>query len=262
MKNIILLFLLNLSYSLFAQPVFQLAPPILKYNSVFFINTTTVEIKFAQSGTTVHYVLDKREPSTQDPVYTKRITIKNNFTTLKAKAFGNNFSPSESIAATFIKDGKSIQFVNQTPPNIKYPGTGTNTLIDNKGGIDIISSKSWLGYNCDTVVVTMDMAKMQNIHKVLLNFLQSENDWIFLPEEIIIYWLDMKTGSFRFFGHEKLSALKETPGTQCNYQLITSKNMIKANKILINILVKKTIPSWHAAAGKHGWMFIDEIKVY
>lgn len=262
MKNIILLFLLNLSYSLFAQPTFQLAPPLLKYNSIFFINTITVEIKFAQSGTLVHYLLDQREPTRQDPVYTKPITIKNNFTTLKAKAFGNNFLPSESVAVTFIKEGKSIKFVNQTSPNNKYPGAGANTLIDNKGGIKLLSSKTWMGYNCDTVVVTMDMAKMQTVKKVLFNFLQSENDWIFLPDEVIIYWLDNKTGNFRIFRHEKLFTIKETPGTQCNYQLITSKNRIRTNKILINILVKKIIPSWHASAGKHGWMFIDEIKVY
>ena len=262
MKNIILLFLLNLSYSLFAQDTFQLAPPLLKYNSVFFINTTSVEIKFAQSGTSVHYLLDKREPTRQDPVYTKPIAIKNNFTTLKAKAFGNKFHPSESVAVTFIKEGKSIQFVNQTSPNNKYPGAGVNTLIDNKGGIEQLSSKTWMGYNCDTVVVTMGMAKIQTVNKVLINFLQSENNWIFLPEEVIINWLDNKTGSYRIFGHEKLFTTKETPGTQCNNQIITSKKRVRTNKILINIVVKKIIPSWHAAAGKHAWMFIDEIKVY
>ena len=262
MKSITLLFLLSIPYPLFAQDTFQLAPPLLKYNSVFFANKTTVKIKFAQRGTVVHYLLDNREPATQDPVYTKPITITNNFTTLKAKAFGNNFRPSETVTITFIKEGKSIQLIKQTPPSIKYPGAGANTLIDNKGGIEQPSSNTWMGYNCDTVAVIMDMGKQQTVNKVLLNFLQSENNWVFLPDEVIIYWFDNKSGSFRIFGNEKLFTDKETPGSHCNYRIITTKNKIRTNKILINILVKKIIPPWHPAKGEHAWMFIDEIKVY
>ena len=262
MKSIIVLFLLYIPYPLFAQDTFQLAPPLLKYSSVFFADKTTVEIKFAQRGTVVHYILNNREPAGQDPVYTKPITIKNNFTTLKAKAFGNNFRPSETVAVTFIKEGKSIQSIKQTPPGTKYPGTGTNTLIDNKGGIEQLSSNTWMGYNCDTVAVTMDMGKLQKVNKVLLNFLQSENGWVFLPDEIIIYWFDNKSNSFRMFGNEKLFTEKETSGSHCNYRIITAKNKIRTNKILINILVKKIIPPWHPAKGEHAWMFIDEIKVY
>ena len=262
MKSITLLFLLNIPYLLFAQDTFQLAPPLLKYSSVFFANKTAVEIKFAQRGTVVHYILNNREPTRQDPVYTKPITIKNNFTTLKAKAFGNNFHPSETVAVTFIKEGKAIQLIKQTPPNSKYPGTGANTLIDNKGGIEQLSSNTWMGYNCDTVAVTMEMGKLQTVNKVLLNFLQSENGWVFLPDEVIIYWFDNKSSSFRLFGNEKLLTDKETPGSHCNYRIITVKNKIRTNKILITILVKKIIPSWHPAIGQHAWMFIDEIKVY
>ncbi len=262
MKSITLLFLLNIPHLLFAQDTFQLAPPLLKYSSVFFANKTAVEIKFAQRGTVVHYILNNREPTRQDPVYTKPITIKNNFTTLKAKAFGNNFHPSETVAVTFIKEGKSIQLIKQTPPNSKYPGTGANTLIDNKGGIEQLSSNTWMGYNCDTVAVTMEMGKLQTVNKVLLNFLQSENGWVFLPDEVIIYWFDNKSSSFRLFGNEKLLTDKETPGSHCNYHVITAKNKIRTNKILISILVKKIIPSWHPAKGQHAWMFIDEIKVY
>ncbi len=262
MKSIIVLFLLGMSHIIFAQDTFQLAPPLVKYNSVFFVDKTMVAIKFAQIGTAVHYTLNNREPTVKDLVYTKPVTIKNNFTTLKAKAFGNNFHPSATVAVTFIKDGKPIQLIQQTTPDKDYPGSGANTLIDNKGGIPQFGSNTWLGYNCDTVTVTMNLEKEQTVNKVLLHFLQDEGSWIFMPDEIIINWVDKKANSFKIFGNEKLVADTASPGSRCNYRIVQTKNKIQTKKILINIIVKKRIPAWHPGKGGHGWLFIDEIKVY
>jgi hypothetical protein len=262
MKNIALLFLLSITSPVLAQDTFQLAPPLVNYNSVFFTNKTMVAIKFAQSATAVRYTLNNREPTVKDMVYTKPVAITTNFTTLKAKAFGNNFHPSATMAVTFIKDGESIQSIQQTTPNKDYPGTGANTLIDNKGGVPQFGSNTWLGYNCDTVRVTMNLEKEQTVNKVLLHFLQDEGSWIFMPDEIIVQWFDKKTNSFKNFGIEKLLADTASPGSRCNYRIIQTKNKIQTNKISINIIVKKTIPAWHPGKGEHGWLFIDEIKVY
>jgi len=221
-----------------------------------------VEIKFAQSGTAVHYNLNNLEPTDQDPVYTKPVTIKNNFTTLQAKAFGNDFYASETVSVTFIKDGKAIRSTDQTTPNAKYPGSGTGTLTDNKGGNEQLSSNTWMGYDCDTVTVSLNLGKQQTVNKVLLDFLQSEGSWVFLPNEIIVHWFDKKTNRFQPFGSEIIVADKETPGSHCNYRIIETKNKIITDKILISIMVLKNIPAWHPAKGAHAWMFIDEIKVY
>jgi Fn3 associated len=262
MKSIALLFLLSMPHPLFAQDTFQLAPPMVKYNSAFFTNKTMVEINFAQSGTAVHYTLNNREPTVNDAVYTMPVSIKNNFTTLKTKVFGNNFHPSQTVTTAFFKAGKKIQSVQQTAPNKDYSGGGANTLIDNKGGIPQSGSNTWLGYNCDTVTVTINLEREQTVDKILLHFLQDEDGWIFMPDEISINWFDKKANSFKDFGNEKLAADTATPGSQCNYRIIQTKNKITTGKILINIIVKKSIPAWHPAKGKHGWLFIDEIKVY
>lgn len=262
MKKLFSLLYLLYPVSLFAQELYQLSTPLLKYASVFFTDIARIEIKFAQRGTTIHYTLDKREPMERDAVYRVPINVTKNLTSLKARVFGNNFLPSETVAATFIREGKRIKSVQYTLPDKKYPGTGSNTLIDNKGGLLPLSSATWMGYQCDTVSITMDMGKQESVKEVLLNFLQSESSWVFLPEQILIYWFDDKTNRFQFFGKELYSADKETPGAHCNYRMINSKNKIRTNKILINIVVRKIIPDWHAAKGEHAWMFIDEIKVY
>jgi Fn3 associated len=262
MKSIALLFLLSISAVLMAQDTFQLAPPLVKYNSVFFADKTMAGIKFAQSGTAVHYTLNNREPTVNNLIYTKPIAIKNNFTTLKVKAFGSNFHASQTVATTFFSAGKKVKSIQQTTPNKDYPGNGANTLIDKKGGIPQFGSNTWLGYNCDTVTVTMDLEKEQAVDKVLLHFLQDEGSWIFMPDEIIIHWFDKKSNTFKNFGNEKLLADTATPGSRCTYRIIQTKNKIQTTKILINIIIKKTIPAWHPGKGEHGWLFIDEIKLY
>lgn len=261
-KNSLLIFLCCMTGALFAQDTFQLAPPVLKYGSVFFAAKTGLVIKFAQSNTAVHYTLDGKEPTIKDPVCKKNIAITNNFTTVKAKAFGKDFRSSETVAVTFIKEGKPIQSITQTPPNEKYPGSGANTLMDNKGGIEQSNSNTWMGYNCDTVNIKLNFLRPQQVNTILLDFLQNEGGWIFLPEKIEISWFDKSLNSFQKFGSVEINNDKETPGSHCVYQMVEAKEKFSTNIIAINILVKKNMPAWHAAKGQHAWMFIDEIKVY
>lgn len=263
MKKLLpLFFLLICSCSLFAQQKFQLAPPLLKYSSIFFAGKTSLEIKFAQKGTSVHYSLNNEEPTEQDPVYLGPITISKNFTTVKAKAFGDSFLPSPTAVVTFIKEGIKIKSIDYTVPDSKYPGSGVTTLIDNKGGIDQAGSKTWFGYHSDTVSIILDLGKEQMVEDVLVNFLQSEGSWIFLPQQILVYSFNKKTNSFSPFGKDVLFMEEQTPGTKCNYQIIHGRYKTKTRKILISFWPVKKIPDWHPAKGEHGWMFIDEIKIY
>ncbi len=261
-KNLLFVFSCIVSYPLFAQDTFQLAPPLLQYQSVFFTGKTILKIKFAQEGTAVHYNLNGIEPTVKDPVYKKPLSITNNFITVKAKAFGNNFHPSETVSVTFIKDGKQIKSIEQTTPNVKYPGSGTSTLIDNKGGNTQTGSNTWMGYNCDTVTITLNLAKQERVNNVLLDFLQNEGGWIFLPEQIVVYWYDKKSKRFYPFGKEIIFMDAATTGANCNYRIINPKEKINTDKILIRLYPVKNMPAWHSNKGEHAWMFIDEIKVY
>lgn len=244
------------------QELFQLAPPLLKYPSVFFENKTVAEIKFAQEGTAVHYTLNGLEPTQNDPVYTGPVTITQNLTTLKAKAFGAAFLPSETAVATFIKDGKQVKSLKYTMPHASYPGNGEQTLIDNLGGVTKTSSKNWMGYQCDTVSLTIDLGKKQKVTSVLLHFLQSESAWIFLPELIRVYGDHPETSGLQLLGTEQWSAEKETSGSQCRYSMIKASRKMKTRHVYITLLVRKEMPAWHSAHGQHAWMFIDELKIY
>lgn len=263
MRNYLLILLLVCSCRpVNSQEHFQLAPPLLKYPSVFFENSTRVEIKFAQEGTSVHYTLNGQEPTQNDPVYTGPVTITQNLTILKAKAFGAAFLPSETATATFIKEGKKIKSLTYTPPHPSYPGKGVQTLIDNLGGVAQTGSKNWMGYQCDTVSITVDLGKRQKVNSVLLHFLQSESAWIFLPEIIRVEGDNRKGTGLQLLGTEQQKADKETTGTHCRYRQINALPKIKTRQLNITLLVPKEMPAWHAAKGQHAWIFIDELKIY
>ncbi|HRG83821.1 MAG TPA: hypothetical protein PLO99_14980, partial [Chitinophagaceae bacterium] len=53
-------------FLLTAQDTFQLAAPFIKHQSVFFNKKASVEIVFAQEGTSIHYTLNGAAPAATD----------------------------------------------------------------------------------------------------------------------------------------------------------------------------------------------------
>ncbi len=259
---ILLLLLLLAGVDCKAQSTVQLAQPVLKYPSLFFKTFVAVEMKFEQAGTQIHYTLNNQTPTTQNKVYTHPIKIKKSFTTLKAIVSGDSFLSSEIVSATFIKEGFKIKLVQQTPANERFNGTGLNTLIDNKGGIADMNSKTWLGYQQDSVEINITLEKKQKLTAVLINCLQDQGSWVFLPAKLQLFYFDENKGTFELLGEQLPDHNKQVSAISCQPILLTASKKIKAQKIKIILKGIKTLPAWHAGNGQPGWLFVDEIKVY
>lgn len=245
-----------------AQSPVQLAPPLLKYHSVFFKKTTDVEIKFAQQGTQIHYTLNNQPPTEQSEIYTKSIHINKSFTTVKAFVSGDGFLPSEMVTATFIKDGIKIKSVQQSPANARFQGSGASTLIDNEGGITDMNASTWLGYQQDAVEINMLLEKKQALSSVLINCLQNQGSWIFLPAQISVFYFDESKQSFELLGEQLNVANEKISTASCQPIIIAAPKKISTEKIKIILKGIKSLPEWHAGKGQPGWLFIDEIKLY
>ena len=241
-------------------PQFQLAPPMLKYQSAFFSGSTSLEVLFNQPGATIHYTLNGKEPTQKDPVYTTAIPI-NKKTVAKVKAFGNLFLPSETESATFIKDGKAIGKILFSKPNEYYANSKPDILHDNIGGITNYRSGTWLGYDSDTVTITIDLLKKEIISTILIDLLQDENGWIFLPEQVLAYYYNEKQNTYTQLGRQEFSHSVAGP-KQCYILEISPAQKIATEQLKLVFSPLKKIPDWHQGKGKHGWLFIDEIKVY
>lgn len=246
----------------YGQPV-QLAPPLLKYQSVFFKDKTTAELLFAQQGTTIHYTLNGEQPTEKDAIYTKPILLRNSITTLKAITTGEGFLPSEPVSVTFIKEGLKIKSIQQSTANKRFPGSGANTLIDNKGGITDLNSNTWLGYQQDSVEIELELEHNQKISSVLIHCLQDQGSWVFLPEQIDVAFFDERKHEFKWIAGQYSPPWEVVvPGANCQPIIIKLGKNITTEKIRIIIKGVHAIPESHPGKGTPGWLFIDEIKLY
>ncbi len=272
-KILVLIAIMFVCVALSAQESFSLAPPLMKYPSVFFTKEAKIELFFAEPNTQIHYTINGTDPTENDPIYSTPLSITKNFTTVKAKVFSKIYQPSDAVQATFIKDGLPIKSVECTPPNPKYTSTGATALIDNQGGNTSLSSKTWLGFQTDTVEVVLHFNKKQRVKKVLLNLLQDYGSWIFLPERIEAFSFNDKTQSFQLIGNQVFNQDENVKGAFCTPLMLSASSRlggtvidvskgIKTDKIKVQLYLVKQIPDWHAGKGGRSWIFIDEIKVY
>ena len=259
--HLLVVFILNIAV-LSAQESFQLAPPLLKYPSVFFTKEAKIEMAFAEPNTEIHFTTNGAEPTQNDPIYKTPLAITKNFTTVKARVFSKIYQASDVVAATFIKDGLPIKSIECTPPNPKYAGSGAPSLVDNKGGTTNISSKTWLGFQTDTVEIVLNLNKKEKVNSVLVNLLQDYGSWIFLPEKIEVYSFDSKKKTFQLIGNQIFNQENEVKGSFCTPSVLTVKKGVKTDKIKLQLYLVKHIPDWHAGHGSRSWIFIDEVKVY
>jgi len=244
-----------------AQNTFQLAPPYLHYESVFFERSATLRMEFDQANTHIHYTTNGQTPGEKDPVYTSPIRLKKN-TTLKARVFGTDFLPSEVIEITFFKQGLPIESISTTLPHDRYPGNGKNTLIDNQGGLVAHSSKTWMGFQTDTVMLMIDLAKPQKVKQVLLHVLQNQGAWIFPPQEMEVYAARPDSKEWTLLGQKTWSIPEKEDKKQCLSLILDLEKQVKTKQIILKIYPLSKLPAWHPGKGNPAWLFMDEVKLY
>ncbi len=260
MRIVMAIIFLTFLQHLNSQSIFQLAPPLLKYQSVFFSGSTSFEVSFNQPGSTVHYTLTGDEPTVHDPVYVSPVKITKE-TVVKVKGFSNDFSPSSTVSVHFMQDGKSIRQMEFSKPDEPYTSSNPAILYDNIGGIANHQSGTWLGYKSDTVTISIELKKKEKLKTVLVNLLQNEDNWIFLPEHVFVYCYDKKLAAFVLTGEH--ADLYQAPTQKGSVMLgIPIKPTFSTSMVKLVLIPLKKIPDWHNGKGNHSWLFIDEIKVY
>lgn len=260
MRKIITLILIFALQYCCGQQQYQLAPPILKYRSVFFADTCSCSILFNQPGAAVHYTLNGQEPTSSDKVYTRALRFKKG-TIVKAKAFGKDFTASETVSAQFVKDDLAISSIHFSAPNPDYSSSNDKILHDNIGGSLNFKNGEWLGYNTDTVELDITLQKNQAVTSVWLDVFQDEGSWLFLPEQIQVMYYDIKQQKFLAAANKNFVAEKAS-SKNCNLQQLAFTKPVTTDRLKIIILPLKKIPDWHPGKGSHAWFFIDEIKLY
>jgi hypothetical protein len=103
--------------------------------------------------------------------------------------------------------------------------------------------------------------KKEKVSSVLVDMLQDEASWIFLPEQMQVYYYNEKQNSFVLLTKELLSFEQQSTKTTVS-KIIHFQQEIVTDKLQLVLFPLKDIPDWHTAKGNHAWLFIDELKVY
>ncbi|MCU0335286.1 MAG: chitobiase/beta-hexosaminidase C-terminal domain-containing protein [Chitinophagaceae bacterium] len=237
-----------------AQPAYQLAPPLLRSSGLFFSDTAQATLSFAMAGARIHYTLDGSQPTPASPLYQQPLSITRHRTMLKAAVFADGYTPSTVVSQEFYAPGLRIAGVSGTLPHERYAAPASYLYNSQDGGTHHASGQ-WLGYQCDSISWTIDLAGRQPASQMMLHVLYNPSAWIFLPRQISVY---NQAGSL-------LHTLQFTPEAQQPagakaLWLSFRKGQYRQLRVVIHPLNR--IPDWHDGRGTPGWCFIDELKVY
>ena len=250
------------AFPLQAQNEFRLAPPVVRYASVFFEKTATVTMQFAQAGTTIRYTTNGQDPTERDPVYTQPVVLKKNRTTLKARVFGSGYLSSEVVKATFFKSGLPIKSISHSPAHEEYIGSGSNTLTDGKGGNTAHRNPTWLGFHQDSVTLILTLEKPQRVKSLFLHVLQNHGAWIFMPQAVEFWGQESGSEEWVLMGRQTVKPLPKSKDAECLALSVDTRSKLKPAQIRVKIFPLERIPEGCPGAGKLAWLFLDEVKLY
>ncbi|MCC6413497.1 MAG: chitobiase/beta-hexosaminidase C-terminal domain-containing protein [Saprospiraceae bacterium] len=245
-----------------SQNTFQLAPPYIQFESAYFTKECRVSMVFDHPNTQIHYTTNGQIPTEKDPVYTRPILLKKRENVVKARVFGEGFVPSEVVEASFFKSGLSIENIVTTIPHKSYPGSGPKTLIDGLGGLEAFNRKTWAGFQTDTVILEISLAKPQKAKQVLLHVLENQSAWIYLPQKVELFTAKEGTGIWELVGQKILAPSEKKDKSKCNALSLNIKKPRKTDRMLVKIYPLVRIPDGLSGAGGHAWLFMDEVNLY
>ena len=207
--------------------------------------------------TPIYYTTDGSEPTKNSNVYKEPLKLTQN-TNLKAKVFGKE-GESEFNQEFFFNKAtvRPIQFLSKPTQNYAY--NGAITLVDGRKGGTNSRSSEWLGFSeapCEALITLKDNTLVK---EVSFNAFIETGDWIYPPTNFEV-WGSKDGKNYELLGKESYSLPKEHFKEIKTYTLSFPAKEVTYLKVKINEVNK--IPAFHeGAAGKPGFLFIDEIQV-
>ena len=207
--------------------------------------------------TPIYYTTDGSEPTKNSNVYKEPLKLTQN-TNLKAKVFGKE-GESEFNQEFFFNKAtvRPIEFLSKPTQNYAY--NGAITLVDGRKGGTNSRSSEWLGFSeapCEALIALKDNTLVK---EVSFNAFIETGDWIYPPTNFEV-WGSKDGKNYELLGKESYALPKEHFKEIKTYTLSFPAKEVTYLKVKINEVNK--IPAFHeGAAGKPGFLFIDEIQV-
>ena len=241
--------------------ILKLTPPILQNEEQVITESIPLKLKHYINGTTIRYTLDEKEPdSLKSPVYNNDVMI-NNHVTIRAKAFKPGWMSSDVIMQHFFKStyvADSVVLLTKTDD--KYKGKGGKTIIDLEKGDFNFGNGKWLGYRENNFAAVLIFNTPVNATSITISMMNDIGGHIFPPVKIEAWGGNninqlVKLAQIFPVQPRKDSPNQENLALQCKFKS-TNLKFIKLVAQPVN-----SLPNWHPAKGKKGWVMIDEVFV-
>ncbi|MEQ6120518.1 chitobiase/beta-hexosaminidase C-terminal domain-containing protein [Reichenbachiella sp. MALMAid0571] len=240
----------------------KINPPTLSTNKTVISKEDKISLEHKLKNIEIRYTLDGTDPDSTSTLYTEPLQFES-YTTLKARAFKENWFPSDIKTYHFYVKGitpKKATLV--TKPADQYPGKGAITLIDNeKGEANNISSPSWLGYRANPFSATVDLGTSSyNVEKVVMSYAVNIGQYIMAPTSIEL-WGGNSENSLALINKSVPDQDDEyAPNEVRAFSFPVGGTQYRYYKVVAHPL--KVLPDWHAGKGDRGWVFVDELFFY
>ncbi|MFZ4705508.1 MAG: sialate O-acetylesterase [Bacteroidales bacterium] len=210
-------------------------------------------------GFTLRYTLNDNPKGEQSKLYTQPFAIAGSCN-ITAKAYSDGVASIVTVKKTIQKSlttGKKVKYINMFDP--KYTGGGDFGLVDGLKGSSEYSDGSWQGFSQKDMEIVIDLGEVLTIHKISATFLQNEDVWIFLPQNVkfAISENGSKYSEVGDYGNPVNGSTKSVSIKEFTAE-VTDKKARFIKVIGRNI---GNCPSWHVGSGGAAWLFTDEVVV-
>lgn len=218
-----------------------------------------VELTSEQPNLDIRFTRDGSVPRASSEHYTEKLRLKEDVQ-VRAALFEGNKRMGRVIQRDFafhraVDAGTSYKFKYHP----RYQAGGDRGLVDGILGTTNFQDGFWQGFEGNDLELIIDLGGTQDVFRTELNFLQSINSWIFMPEYIEV----SLSGDGENWELIK-RVVNEVPETNevVTIQRLTADFPTMQTRF-IKVLAKNrgVCPGWHPGAGNKAWIFCDEVIV-
>ncbi|MCB0643836.1 MAG: hypothetical protein KDC44_19445, partial [Phaeodactylibacter sp.] len=191
------IFLLCGGLSLQAQEQLQLAPPLIRYDSLFFSDTAYAELIFGMPGAAIKFELQFGSVKFTNQTYSAPIKIHRS-ATLYYWTTHPDYKASKIQEANFFQRSKAnFTVLDMTAPNALHPGNNVESLSDDLKADKSVTDPNWLGFS-DSMVVLRIAPEEWPLEALVLSTLEHQEASVFLPRRVEVSAVDHKGNSTAF----------------------------------------------------------------
>ncbi len=212
-----------------------------------------------QGDAPVYYTLDGTVPTEKSTRYTQPIELTEN-TDLKAIVVRPGMKTNMFEKEYVFNKATARKITLNSAPNGRYTFKGGQTLVDGMIGDMGFATGRWIGFSPGDLDAVIDLGETTFISKVELGILFDKDNWIF-PSDHISVLVSQDGVKYNSVADTVLVLPDQSVKNDRMIQGVafdpvnTRYVKIKANSV-------KSLPAWHGAKGKPGFLFVDEINIY